>query len=409
MYSFYHKVLRSPIKCVIHLKDSDRRGGDFWYNFPPPFVNKYNPSLRSKTTTDYKGNTWGYGPIQHIVTLPLTFSHSIRFIGITWLAVNYILLIGAILLSLNVLEKLPASLKILNVVLWLGYYPLFMAFDENVIEIFELFMIMLSLQFLLKKKDILVGVAMGIAAMSKFLPIVFLPYFLIKRNNKAFFAMLITVLLIVIVTQFTLGWQNNDSLKLLLTESMQNSHYWTYWRSQTISSAIERFFSQSDYTPNQIYYPQSTSSAVLKPIITAIMGFTGLIAFTVIFIRRKKENYIVEYGLLSSLMILIPSHGQIYYPIFYLIGYTAALYWVYKTKRYYASVILGISYLLTGYIMQIREFDKILLPAYNSSINREVFFHFLSFPAYGGIMLFILLLFMCYSANSYCSTITKEY
>ena len=408
---FFYKAVYAPITSILNLTEEEdqRRGGDFWSAFPGPFVDKYNSELRNKTIAEEWDNDpllgdiyygkWGYGPIQHLITLPLTKLKSIKLVSIVWLVFNYIVLATALLLILKIFKDLPILPKLIIVFLWMGYWPLYIAIQEDVIEIFEFFMIILSLHLLYKKRDIFSGISMGIASMTKFLPLIFLIYFLVKKKNKAFFAMLMTVLIIVIGTQITLGWQNSRTIKEFLKESTKNKSVYTYWRSQTLPSAIERIFSTTDYSYNQILYPQITRPWFIKWfVIRLVVMLIFFYSFILLYRKRSSKNLSIEYSLVSVVMLLISPHGQPYYLIFCLIGYSVAVSFIYKKKYGFGAALLGISYILSGYITQINLFDLILISEHY--VNRHTFFYFLSFPAYGAILLFVLLI-VIYHLNSY--------
>lgn len=400
IYSFLHKGVKSPVKAAINIKETERRCGDFWSTFPASFAEKYNPALRDKTIVKnwYHGADWGYGPIQHLITLPLTSLTSIRTVSMIWLGVNYLFLAGAIFFALKIFGDAPFMIKALILFIWLCFWPLYPAIEENVIEVFELFLIVASLYLMLRGKDIRAGVLLGIASMAKFLPVLFLPYLLMKRRLKAFFAMLAAIILIAIGTQFTLGWQNNEMLKRFFTEIRQDKYDYTYWRSQTLPSAIERIFSTSDYSAAQIHYPKMAKPGLVKILVKVTVAVLFICTFLILFRNRKGGDLRIEFGIVSILMFLASTHGEHYYLIFSLTGYSAAVYFLWRRKNLFGTAILAISYLLSGYLVQIREFDIILLPRY-TDINREIFFHFLSFPVYGIIMLFVLLVMIYFRWN----------
>ena len=218
---FCYKAVYIPLRLVLNLTEQQARRGDFWGTFPGQFVEKYNPALRNKTTVKRSypdAMWWGYGPIQHLITLPLTFIKSIKTVSLIWILSNYCFLTVALLLVLTMLKNLPLWGKLIIVFAWMGYWPLYMAIQEDVVEIFEMLMIIASLYFLRRNKDILSGIAMGIAVMVKFLPAIFLPYFLVKGKFKTLVASLVTIVLIAIGTQFTLGWQYSATLNLFQKE-----------------------------------------------------------------------------------------------------------------------------------------------------------------------------------------------
>lgn len=393
LYSFYHRGIKVPLKAAISIKETDKRGGDFWSTFPASFTEKYNPALCGKTIARgwYKGDDWGYGPIQHLITLPLTLLTSIRLTSIIWLMANYIFLALTVIILFKILTGLSFAPKAIILFLWLGFWPLHGAIEENVIEIFELFLIILSLYLLYNRRDALSGVSLGLASMAKFLPLIFLVYFLIKGRFKAFFAMAATVIIIIIGTQATLGWQNSEMFRRFFSEIKEGKYDYTYWRSQTIPSTVERIFSATGYSSGDMYYPKVKSPKYVKLAVMTIVPLAAFAAFALISMKRKKGDPGIEYGIVSLLMFLISLHGEFYYLIFSLIGYSFAVRYICQKRERFLAALLVISYFLSGYIMQMKEFDLILLPRY-TDINREVFFSFLSFPTYGSILLFMTLL-----------------
>ena len=396
VYTFYHNGIKKPIKECLSPQGNEKRTGDFWSTFPPPFVDSYNPALRSKTIViDWYGRTlWGYGPVQHFATVGLTFFRDIRLVGLVWLFINYLILGASLALIFSALQdRIPrAPLTYIILAVWLNFWPLFRALEENVIEVFELFLIILSLNALMKGKEIVSGTAMGIAAMTKFLPVIFLPYFLVKKRFRAFLAMALTLIVIALFTQVSLGWEKSEMLQRFVKEIKEDRYDYTYWRSQTIASAIERLCSASDYSTAKIYNPSVKRPALARRLVKSAVALVGIPIFLLLFRGRdRKDIYPLEFALLSLSMILLVTHGEHYYPIFALIGYSTLGAYLYTKRDAFLITLGAISYALSSILLQLREFDMFLKPDLNL-INREIFFHFLSFPTYGGIVLLGILM-----------------
>lgn len=395
---FCYKAIYAPVRLVLNLTEQQPREGDFWASFPGPFVEKYNPTLRNKTVVKNwcQGAVWVYGPIQHLVTLPLTFIKSIRIVSLIWLLSNYCFLTIALFLILKMLKNLSLWGKVIIIFMWMGYWPLYIGIQEDVIEIFEMFMMLASLYFLYRNKDILSGIAMGIAVMAKFLPAIFLPYFLIKGKFKALVSSLVTILLIAVGTQFTLGWQYNLTLNFFQKEVGYKNHAWTYYRSQTLSSTIERWFSK--LFSGDVFSPVSTNPFLAKNISIIMTIAICAFLFFIIYKGRKHKSYGIEYGICATLMILLAPHGQPYYLLLNLIGFSFAIAYLCENKYFFGSTILAVSYILCGYINQITIFDKLLISQYG--VDRHVFFYLLSLPAYGSALLAILLCLIYHRQDS---------
>jgi len=387
---FCYKAIYDPLRVVLNLTEQQPRQGDFWGSFPGPFVEKYNPALRNKTVVKnciIHDADWMYGPIQHLITLPLTFIKSIKIVSLIWLLSNYCFLAIALFLVLKVLKNLPLWGKVIIIFIWMGYWPLYLGIQEYVIEIFEMLMIILSLYFLYRNKDILSGTAMGIAVMTKFLPAIFLPYFLIKSKFKTLVATLVTIVLIAMGTQVTLGWQHSFTLNAFQEELCYEKQAWTYFRSQTLSSTIGRWFSK--LFSGNIFFPECSNSPLAKNIyVIMVIAICAFLCF-IMYKGRKRTGYGIEYGICATLMMLLAPHGEPYYLLLNLIGFSFAIAYLCENKYFFGSAILAISYILCGYINQINIFDKLLISQY--IVDRHTFFYLLSFPAYGSILLAILL------------------
>lgn len=389
---FCYKAVYAPVKFVSDLKETFIRYGDFWGHFPGAFVDQYNPELRGKTVSKmrWSGKSWGYGPVYNMVTLPLTLFKSIKLVSAIWLAVNYIFLFLAILLAWKILNGIPILYKTMIIMLLLGYWPLYIAIQEDVIEILEFLLIWLSLYFLYRSKNTLSGISMGFACMTKFLPVIFLIYFLVKGKIKAFFAMLITIAVIVVVTQFTLGWQNSTTLDFFRYELGDGScSVATLFRSQSINSVIARLSVDTDPATSDISIPKNP--CMVKTITIFAVLICMSLAFFAIYGNRKKGEYGLEYGIVASVMILASMHSHPYYLIFNLIGYTFALASLCKRRYDFGMAITAISYFISGYINQIGWFEDLMISKYLIA-DRHVFFYLLSFPAYGSILLFVALI-----------------
>src|SRR3954452_24308558 len=130
---------------------------------------------------------WHYGPVEHLVTLPLFAFRDLRTAYIAWLIANYVFLAGVLILACSVFHSGRSKWLWRSVVgiAVLNYGPLYEALTQRTIEIFELLLIFAAYALLLRGRSPASGVAIGFAAMTKFLPLIFLPYFVVKRSFRA--------------------------------------------------------------------------------------------------------------------------------------------------------------------------------------------------------------------------------
>lgn len=73
-------------------------------------------------------------------------------------------------------------------VLWLNFAPAYAILAVKNVEIWELFLLCLALAALTRRRDWLAGVAVGLAGLTKLLPLFFLYYFLLRRRRALVYA-----------------------------------------------------------------------------------------------------------------------------------------------------------------------------------------------------------------------------
>ncbi|HEX3107948.1 MAG TPA: glycosyltransferase 87 family protein, partial [Thermoanaerobaculia bacterium] len=161
---FYFSGIRQPLANFY---------GDFLASFPSwrlsvlfGRLDLYKGSLAEFWAMRFGGThpLWHYGPVEHLVTLPLFAFGNLRSAYIVWLVANYVFLIAIIVLAAKLFEhRALAVLAILN------YGPLFEALTQRTIEIFELLLLFIAFASLRRERKVSSGVAIGFAAMTKFL------------------------------------------------------------------------------------------------------------------------------------------------------------------------------------------------------------------------------------------------
>src|SRR5437588_2223310 len=150
---------------------------------------------------------WHYGPLLHAITLPLFAFHDLRGAYLAWLFATYAFLLAAVAIVWRTFDlrgvRWIALLGILN------FVPLYEALTQRNIEVFELMLIFGAFALLRERRQTAAGVLIGLAAMTKFLPLIFLPYFAIKRMWNALLASFITIAPIAMATESVFGWRHS--------------------------------------------------------------------------------------------------------------------------------------------------------------------------------------------------------
>ena len=298
-------------------------GGDMLSAFPGPLSFRlgrvWPPLARDWVNASFGDGTfalWNYGPALHALTIPFGLASTLRQ-AMQWMLIVDVALVAATMaLWLNML--LPGrcltapALAILCV--WLNHFPLLEAVAGREVEIFELFLITVGIQALKRDREGLAGFVFGLAATTKFLPGVFVPYLFIKGYNKAARIALAIVVSIGVLAQPLLGWQ--ASITVAAGNAQQNdAEFPTAYANQSIENVLQKTFAAFDidnpHPPTA--YPHSLRG-LGNAVSLAVLAATGW------FLVRCRRRRLVETecALLAIVMCLVPIHANTYYFVFLL-------------------------------------------------------------------------------------------
>lgn len=289
--------------------------GDFLASFPSWRIasllgrlDLYNGSLARYWARKFGSDAvWHYGPVMHAVTLPLYAFPDLRAAYVAWLFASYAFLAIALWLLTRELELGPA--RWIALLAALNFVPLYEALTQRNIEIFEMVLIVAAFAVLRRKRLAAAGVLIGVAAMTKFLPLIFLPYFAVKRMWRALAAAAITIVPIAVAAQFVLGWEHSGILIQLRRGGFLNSVM-----NQSVSGAVIRIL---DWT----------HSSLPAPLLSRIAIVVALIALSWLFVTLRRCEGIedLEWAMLITAMVLLPPHNQQYYFILLIFPFFALL------------------------------------------------------------------------------------
>jgi len=331
--------------------------GDFLASFPSwrlsvlmGRLDMYQGSLAAKWAVRFGDGhpLWHYGPVEHLLTLPLFAFRDLRTAYMAWLIVNYVFLAGILILACSVFQsgrskwlwRSAAAIVILN------YGPLFEALTQRTIEIFELLLIFSAFALFLRGREAASGAAIGFAAMAKFLPLIFLPYFVLKRQMRALFAAVISIAVIAVAAEAVLGWRYSGTIVQLRSGGLIEGD-----TDQSLAGMIRRILV---WTRS----PLSPSPLIFGAIILAIAGVAWL------FLRTHNAAAVedLEWSTLIAVMVLLPPHNEQYYFVLLLFPYLALLA---RELRPFASAHrarrwwLAISFILTGTLVPLTLLQRL--------------------------------------------------
>ena len=163
-------------------------------------------------STNQSGGPFVYPPFFAFLMTPFTLV-PIGAAAALWALINLALFIGCIRLALSMFSK-PFSFSdrfTSKKTVWLVSFiaVVLLWFFDNVamaqVNILVLFLILLSLRLYLKNQKVAAGFFLGISAVIKLIPLLFLPYFIIKREWKYTFGFLLALLPAFLVPMAAIG------------------------------------------------------------------------------------------------------------------------------------------------------------------------------------------------------------
>jgi hypothetical protein len=331
--------------------------GDFLASFPSwqlsvlfRRLDLYNGSLAEEWALKFGGGhpLWHYGPVEHLVTLPLFAFSDLRSAYTAWLIANYAFLIGILALAFRVFDcgRSKWVWWSLGAIAVLNYGPLYEALTQRNIEIFELLLIFAAFELMLRGHETTSGAVIGLAAMTKFLPLIFLPYFVVKRRFRALASSMIAIALIAIATQAVFGWRYSGIVVQLRHGGLVSSQL-----DQSLAGIITRLF---------VWTGASLSSAMLMSRGAIVLS---LVALSWLFLRARNCAAIedLEWSTLIVAMVLLPPHNENYYFVLLLFPYLALLARelrpgaaTHRARRWW----LAISFILTGTVVPLSVLSR---------------------------------------------------
>jgi hypothetical protein len=262
---------------------------------------------------------WNYGPLLHFVTLPLLALPSLRSAYVALLMVDYLILAATIVVAIGILDDWKPTLPtaIIVIAVFCNFNPLYEGLTQRVIELFELLLIFAAFAWLQRGRDTAAGAAIGAAAMLKFLPLIFLPWLVLKRRWRALGGALAVIVPTGIATQFVLGWQNSRIVQQLAGGGLIDGV-----TDQSLAGMLRRL---------------SLGGASHAAIVIVLAALSLLM----LRLRSFEGAEDLEWSLLTVAMVLLPPHNENYYLLFLTFPFLLA-------ARRRISPLLVLSFLLVA-------------------------------------------------------------
>lgn len=386
VYSIGHFVYSAPYNgWRIH-------GGDVLTAFPGPLAvrvsQSWAPLTREWVAREMASRVpmqWNYGPVLHFVTLPLVLASSYEQAMHVLLVIDALLLAATfglwVLLLRGGRRQVWMSLAIMCV--WMNHFPLLEALAGREIELLELFLITLAIWGLRRQREGLAGTAFGLAAMTKFLPVIFIPYLFVKGYRRAGWAATATAATIALVTQPLLGWQRSVTLSVANAENAGTFDVIpTAYSNQSLTNILHKTFTAfniNDPRPPTLY-PDLRIAGILLSVAVMVATAAWIVRW------RRGRQLEVECALLAVVMFLVAPHANTYYLVFVLpaLSIGVARWWERPAALTLpAKVALAGAIALTGLLLPMGVYER--LTGIPGVLVARVLQGW-SLPAYGAIL-----------------------
>lgn len=167
----------------------DAKGGDFFATMPGGYAEWLNPSLWNSpdlsTSWAYQQNVYLYGPAQYLTLYPVvywfdSFAAIARFL---WVAYALTIALSALLIWRSVQLLQPVTLRTAAGLFCLTafFFPLHRVFLQREFEIVVLGMTAAATYLSLRQRTAVAAALIGFVTWFKFLPLIWLPYFILRR------------------------------------------------------------------------------------------------------------------------------------------------------------------------------------------------------------------------------------
>jgi glycosyl transferase family 87 len=183
--------------------------GDFFATLPGPYVETLNPALWNsddlRTAWGFHRDFYHYGPTQYLTIYPIVWLKSYKQIAILLSCVYAIVLSGAIYLLSRLVRPSGSGLVPGIVVLSLLFAPLLQAYVHLEFEVVVFFAIVTATSLLVMRRDGWAGALFGYVTWFKIWPVIFLGYFLAKRQFRAVAGFVLASILTLGIAQLAFG------------------------------------------------------------------------------------------------------------------------------------------------------------------------------------------------------------
>jgi len=372
-------------------------------------------TIEWKRTGTLPPSTVLYPPLYYLILLPLTnleFQDVARVLYFTQFILYYF---SVILMGKAASETGTSSAMdyLIVAVLTVNFQPFLETLAMHKVEGIELFLICLAIYTFRRKKDVLTGSLVCVAANLKYLPGILGVYFLLKREFKVVRGILGMLLfcLIILIPAFGISglWTYviQHPLMLLFGHHYEGTRPEASLEFQTLTGTINRLFVGSTgmvehiRTSGYVHVPH----AQLAFLIAAILKI-GLTGFWIYLIRRswrvsQRDTqwvfYLLEISLTLILIFVIAPSSRIHYAILLLPAFVITGLVLFHNPHVFQweeKLLFALSYSLTAVIIPGGLLNR-LPPSPLWGHKYSLVYYWMSLPFYGYLILGFCII-LCY-------------
>ena len=357
---------------------------DFLGSWPAPRVaewfGKTDGFYSGLVTEWHEGASWSYGPILHLVTIPLFLfpdrNSAYRFL--LFVAAGGFVVAG-LLIVWYLRRELPNQYALAGlVVVVFNFAPALEALGQRNVELLELLLISAAFATFGTRRDSAAGLLVGLAAGVKFLPGVLIPAFFLARRWRAGIVSLTTFAVIAAGTQLTLGWQNNFLLRTALDFDSEMNFY-AHSQNQALSGFVLRSVEDLGYE----------SIGTTLSLTAMLLG--GLVLGLWLWGQRGSSDWPTLWSILITSVLLLVPHGASYYLCLLILPFGVVFSRLCSAGRAWQWVLFSVAYSVIAWPIPMSIVQKVV----DSILGRHVWlFQWTldnSIPMIGNLMLLILL------------------
>jgi Tol biopolymer transport system component len=368
--------------------------GDFGVSFPTKVL---AVPLRPDFPTDQLWPGWQYGPMLHFLTLPLFLVPRWSMVPVVWAMINLAAVVASFLLVRQLASRWRPSMPTTAVVaaMWMLYQPLANCFTQGNIEILEMAITLGALVAVQRSKERLGGILIGVASMTKFLPVGFLCWFLLRRYYRAFLAGVATIGVIVAVTTVTIGWKESVIFGQVVQSvrapdaTLHNLTLTSLFLHRT-AELLDPYGTRSN--PMLGWFPSERAVVAARAGLFASGLIAAVLALTH-FRRRHRPASPYEVAVLFMTMFMILPYNEDYYYVFALVPLSVLFVSAaHRRDRGLLAATLA-AYVLISPPIPFNWIDRTRWLPYNTN---EVF-AYLDLPILGGVIVWIAAIYRMFA------------